>query len=614
MPVIDFENDSVAPTGWTNESSVWSLAIDQKASGLHAAKHTTVNSTPYGVFTSGNDSNSGACRVSASVRGTATTATDLRLLICLRQSGASLAAGTHYRCYMNFNAGLQLFRTVSGTPTQIGSTVGSSSTFAKDVWYRFVCQITSATVITLRVQRLTDLQWLNSSGTWVTDTTAATVALTVDDDASGSKITGVGAHGAGGLIVAGATSAAIWVDDIQVDYFTSAETATANADSASVFYSPWAWRLTGSGASAKQITADTGNYFKTKFTGNACALYFDTSNYGSMTAKHTTNPEIAYSIDGKKRRHRTIYDSDMITGVRLHDDDIVGTGTHTLQVWFKASTSTDDNWTTPVNSLIFTGFRLGTTYALASPDLLTYRLLCFGDSITRGAASAPKYASVPATDTRSITDGALSYVHAIAERLDAEVGIVGKSGQGYTVVGSGNVPSFVNAWDFYSDSQSRLSTGLLVPEPDFITINEGTNESAVADATVTAAIHTATANTGVLKDIRAAAGADAWMFVIVPFGQIKVTAITDAVDDYQADNPSDTKLVSINLGTDMSVGLTDTTRAGSSLWAYDGLHPNQYRHAQLGELVAYAMDLTINPPSPPPQSGSIANMLLLGVG
>lgn len=613
MPVLDFENDSVAPTGWTNESSAWSLSTAQKSAGRYSATMTTADSTPYALVTSSDDSNSGSTMVTATMRGTAGTSTTIRLLLLIRHTGASTTGGSNYMGYLNFNAGLQLYRRNAGALTQLGSTVGTSSTFAKDVWYRATLRETSANVFAFRVQRLSDLQWLNSSGTWVTDSTASTIALTYDDSASGSKLTGVGKHGAGGLITTGATSAAVWIDDIQVDQFYTSESVTANADSASVFFSPYAWRTSGSGASAKQICANTGNYFKTKFTGNSCNLYFDTSNYGSMTAKHTTNPEISYSVDGKRRRNRVLYDSDMVTGVRIHDDDIIGTGTHTLQVWYKASTSTDDSWTTPVNSVIFSGFRLGTGYALASPDLRTNRMYVGGDSITRGAAVLQEYASVAATDTRSITDGALSYVHAIAERLDAEVGVIGFSGQGWSTTGSGNAPSFADAWDFYSSGQSRLSGGLLSPAPDFVLINHGTNDSGVADATLTAAIHNTSGNTGVVKDIRAAAGTDAWIFVLIPFGEIKETAITDAMTDYAADNPSDTKTELIGLGAGMAVGLTDTTRTSTSLYSYDGLHPNQYRSAQLGELTAYAMDLIMNPASTP-GAGSFANLLLLGVG
>jgi lysophospholipase L1-like esterase len=581
-PIVDFESGSVTQTGWTNESTIYSIASDQSATGTYSAKHTTADSFAYGYYTTSSDSNSGNCRVTASLRATYSGGTGFRLGCFLRGSGATTNGGSHYMAYLNVSAGLQLWRRNAGVLTQLGSTVGSSSTFASNIWYRCVFQVTSADVLTIQVQRLSDLQWLNSSGTWVDDSTAATVAVSYDDNASGSKITGTGKHGALVVLVAGTTGGSTWVDDVHVDYFTTTESARIDADDADVFFSPWAWRPSGSGATAKKTTATTGNYLKTVFTGDTASLLVDTSGYGGLATIHTKNPVIKYSIDGAPFVSRHVYSSDMATGIPLKG--ITGTGSHTLELFFAASTSTDDDWTTPENALIVSGLRLGTSYDVSTPTLRPNRTLFYGDSITRGAAAAQTSSSIPATDTRSITDGRLAYTAATAQAMDSEYGVVAFSGQGWTVASAGNAPDFESTWDEYSNGQSRLSTGLLTPEPDHIFIVQGTNDSAATDADVTNAVYNTGSNTGTLKSIRAAAGA-AKMFLVVPFGQFKATAIEDGFDDYQADD-SDSDTFLIDLGTAASLGLTDASRTGASVYSYDTLHPDQSTHGRLGAMLA----------------------------
>lgn len=85
--------------------------------------------------------------------------------------------------------GWQLFRYVSGTPTQIGSTVGPTSMPAGTYRLRLECSGIGATVtVTCKLQRNSDSFWLNSSGSFVSgDSTFLTYS---DTDANRIVTTG----------------------------------------------------------------------------------------------------------------------------------------------------------------------------------------------------------------------------------------------------------------------------------------------------------------------------------------------------------------------------------------------------------------------------------------
>ena len=123
-------------------------------------------------------------------------------------SGAYEAAGnTGYYLYFQKNTvtpgtGLYLGRKNAGTTTDLSATIPDTA-FAYGGWYKVVWNL-SASPITVQVQRPSftangtsantngDNKWLNSSGTWVTDATNNTVAISVTDS---SPITANGYYG-----------------------------------------------------------------------------------------------------------------------------------------------------------------------------------------------------------------------------------------------------------------------------------------------------------------------------------------------------------------------------------------------------------------------------------
>ena len=179
----------------------------------------------------------------------------------------------------------------------------------------------------------------------------------------------------------------------------------------------------------------------------------------------------------------------------------------------------------------------------------------------------------------------------LAAALGARPGIVGISGQGWTNAGAGSEPDVEAAWSLIKSGTSRLSGGLFSPMPDYIAICHGTNDSAASDGAITTAV------TNTLTAIRAAAP-DVPIYVILPFGQIKVSAITSGVvavagsltsetlwEATIGTGSTDSDMYLINLGTNASLGITGPI-ASATQQSGDKLHPNEVTVNQLSARVA----------------------------
>jgi hypothetical protein len=167
----------------------------------------------------------------------------------------------------------------------------------------------------------------------------------------------------------------------------------------------------------------------------------------------------------------------------------------------------------------------------------------------------------------------------LANALNAEVGIIGFSYQGYTITGSGNTPKFYDtttpansSFDKYYSGASRLVSGKLFPIPDYIVCLQGTNDQSqsASDGSVTSAV------SAWLSAIRADAPTS-HIFVTIPFAGGKRSAITSGFNAA----PPDGAMHLIDLGTAIQ-----PTLASGGLNTNDAIHPNVRGHATFSSLLA----------------------------
>jgi lysophospholipase L1-like esterase len=338
---------------------------------------------------------------------------------------------------------------------------------------------------------------------------------------------------------------------------------TARAPIPAAGASPYTWRMDD----IAMISVNPGSYLRINFTGTSAALGVDTAALGTASTPAGQYPRVRWSIDAGawQTAQLTSGQSSLTLGTGL------AAGAHSLEVHFLAAYYAGDRWTTPVQALRVTGLTLAAGASASAPTPRAGLLIAYGDSITEGA-----WCDGPPTDLTTYAtyqDATDSWARHVADALGCEYGIVAFGSQAWSGTGAGNVPPLPDSWDLYSAGQSRLTTGLFSPAPDYVLCNMGANGGLASAATLTTW----------LGDVRAAAGTDARIVIIVPFGQNGVANITSGYNAYVAANPSDNRVHLIDLGT--VPGITATS-GDPTFRATDGLHPDPQGHALLGAMVA----------------------------
>lgn len=321
---------------------------------------------------------------------------------------------------------------------------------------------------------------------------------------------------------------------------------------ANLVYSPYNWKFNSSTSS---ITNNNHAYIKMAFTGTTLKV---TTSVASLVAASVTAglyPTLYYVIDAGALQSTQLTSSSatvtLATGLTV--------GNHRLRLWWQTNSNAYDMWVTPSMCFTFTGFVLdaaaSTITAFNEITQETKRALFYGDSITQGFSKS------------SVSH----YPNIVGHAIGAEVGVVGWSGQAWNIAGQTNPPSFATSpgtWNQLWDGVSRSFS----PEPDYVFVNEGTNGTP-STASITSWI----------TSFRSSCP-NAWLFVIIPFGQYNASLIYQGVSDYMVSHKSEAKIKVIDLGINNSYGLDATSRAnGVPTWlTADGLHPNDQGNAWLG--------------------------------
>jgi hypothetical protein len=358
-----------------------------------------------------------------------------------------------------------------------------------------------------------------------------------------------------------------------------------------VIWSPYNWNITAGSATSNA----GGAYFRFGFTGTQLAVMFDTSALINAGTASDHYPIVRYSVD-----NGTLADYQISSGQPCIQQQGLASGTHTLELfynagWWSGLGNPPDMWNTPVEAVVVHGFYIDNGSSSSAVARLSKKLLWFGDSISQGQAVTYSLTN-PANN--SSYDTVPVYV---ARALGAELGNVSYGDQGYETKGSGNVPTWPNAYPYYYNGASRLISGNFSPVPDYVAIWHGTNGTVVPSDVQWA-----------ITDIRAASNSSTKIFVIVPAGGFNRTPITAGFNNYASANPHDKNAYLIDLGTSWQTGLT-TIGGGPSQQSIDSLHPDVSWNARLGAAYAQAIQskLASAPNSPglcntPPTISAVA--------
>lgn len=321
-------------------------------------------------------------------------------------------------------------------------------------------------------------------------------------------------------------------------------------NNAALYYSPNNWYDTGS----SDRSSDVGAYVKFKFTGTRIAV--------NVTNSHSNDNILGWQIDGGVlKTHPLPFSSSGVASTSLAQG--LTDTTHDITIWYGlVRNNSQDRWTASnSNSVEITGFDIDSGKVVSAATLHTKKALFYGDSITETAV--PGY-------------GSQSWAPQLANLMGWEYGQVGFSWQGWTyMLPSSNVGTFQASWPYYYATNSRLSSGTFVNQPDYIFINEGQNDASFGGNNPTAVTNAATST---ITAIRAAAPS-AKIFVVIPFTGAMRSAITTAFNTYQTSTP-DSSCYLIDLG------LNGPPAYDSS----DGLHPTVTGAAYIAGLMQTAVN------------------------
>jgi lysophospholipase L1-like esterase len=319
------------------------------------------------------------------------------------------------------------------------------------------------------------------------------------------------------------------------------------------------------------LWVNPGSYFKTMFTGTSAILSIEVTGAASDQP-----PKVAWTIDDGPFHTAEVHPG----GNELPIAKDLEPKTHSVLFLFSASDANVNRWFLPVEGLKIYGMILDPEGRLLSPagsvSVSPKKIVFFGDSITEGAwvlGNSNRKIDGRYVDWVKFSDARLSWTRPLALALNAEYGTCGFGGTGWVHTATPFVPALPESWPFYFDKHTRLTDGQLVPTPDYVIVNMGTNDHAPQiSATVIS----------VVRQIRKAAGPKAAIILIVPFGQMNRDPIVDA-----ASKVEDQHLFTIDLGPEWAYGISDYGHSSSR--SFDGLHPSATATAEFATAMATAI-------------------------
>ena len=335
-------------------------------------------------------------------------------------------------------------------------------------------------------------------------------------------------------------------------------------DDDQILLAPYVWKRTGQGTSARAEAAMPGAYLKAAFRGStSVGLIVDGSiNRGCPAA---SMPVIEFSVDDGPFKVMPLT-SDEASYVVPVASGLDAKASHRIDVFFRASDLTRKRWESSIAHLRVAGIALDNGASLL-PQLRRPRLaIAFGDSITEGVGVDGLFTSWQKLEVNNARE---TWFPIVCAALDCEYGQLGSGGLGITR--QLNLPPLPQIWDHHDPATSRLTRGLLLPEPDYVFCSLGTNDF---EKNITPDY------TAWLAEARRSCPR-AWLFCVVPPLGVHREEIEAAVKARKD-------------AGDARVHVIDTARLasgfragrGATHLAFDGVHPSRFGQGMLGALIA----------------------------
>jgi hypothetical protein len=343
-------------------------------------------------------------------------------------------------------------------------------------------------------------------------------------------------------------------------------------DDAKINLAPYVWKRSGAGPTARAEATMPGAYVKAAFRGStAVRLLVDgAANSGCPAA---SMPVVEYSVDGGAFKAVQLARTGAVYPLPLAEG-LSGNAAHRFELYFRAAGLGPDRWGSSAVHLRIAGIELDSHASLLPCPLRPKKAIGFGDSITEGVCVeglCPYYSNLLMNNAR------VTWFPIVCAALDCEYGQLGSGGQG--VVKPMSLPPLPQSWDRYDAAASRLTGGLLLPEPDYVFCCMGTNDFQ-GEGPNRKQLDIAAAYNGWLAALRKSCPHAMFFCVTPPFGwHAKEIAAAVAARNRQADQ----KVYLIDTAP-LKGGFDE--RGGASQLAPDGCHPSVYGNALLGALTA----------------------------
>jgi lysophospholipase L1-like esterase len=348
---------------------------------------------------------------------------------------------------------------------------------------------------------------------------------------------------------------------------------TIPCDDVRIALAPYVWKRTGSGDLARAEATMPGAYLKVAFLGSSTfGLLIDGIAYSNCPA--SCLPVVDYSVDDgpfkttQLSRTGEVYVLPLAQGLEAGNQ-------HRIEFYFRAGSLDADRWVVPTRHLRIAGVQMDADGTLAPVALRANRAIAFGDSITEGVnvdGTGPYYSNLFLNNARG------TWFPIVCAALDCEYGQLGTGGQGM-VTTTMPIPPLPQTWDHYDAATSRLTNGLLEPEPDYIYCEMGTNDFEDRDEKRKHMDITATYLNWLLAVRKSCPNAT--IFCITPplgWHASEILAVVKARNSARDRNVYLIDTAPLKAG--FKAGRGATTLTG------DGVHPTQYGNAMLGAFIA----------------------------
>jgi lysophospholipase L1-like esterase len=335
-------------------------------------------------------------------------------------------------------------------------------------------------------------------------------------------------------------------------------------DDPHLIWAPYVWKMTGTGSMARAEAAIPGAYGRVSVQGTSkIGLVIDgtANDYCPPAAM----PILEYSVDEAQfqavRLTRTgeVYTLSLAEGLDAAQP-------HRVTFLLRATDLGNGRWASTMTHLRVAGLALDATGSLLPTPVRAKRAIGFGDSITEGVGVDGLFQGWP--QSLDVNNARGSWFPVVCAALDCEYGQLGSSGQG--MVRPIEMPPLPQTWDHFDAATSRLTGGLLLPEPDYLFCCMGTND----------AKDLAPEYIRWLIAVRKACPHMSIFCIAPPLGCFE-EEVESAVAARRQAGDSNVHLINAT-----SIRSQFRVNTGATTLGYDGVHPSMYGNAILGAVIA----------------------------